>query len=152
MHSTSNLGIILEGARGFHHAESLRGCLFHLFFAHGRLQTMEVLHILKEVQRRILQFAACAFFLLVAFTPMLECFDRWDKPTTPMTDTELRVTAWLVVAGTVAVVAHLVRSAVLTVARGEASLHVIPALQLVSWHAPCCEVPTASPPLIPLRI
>jgi len=95
---------------------------------------------------------ACAFFALVAFTPTLECFDRWDKPTTPMTDTELRVTAWLVVAGTVAVVAHLVRLAALRVARGEASLYVAPAQPFVSWHAPCCEIPTASPPLIPLRI
>ncbi len=152
MHPSPNSGSILNPSRGFQNAESLRGSIFHLYFTHGRLRATAILHILKGVQRRFLQFVACVFFALVAFTPTLECFDRWDRPTVPMTDTELRVTAWLVVAGTVAVVARLVRLAALTVAHGEATLHVVPAPQLVAWHAPGCEVPTASPPFIPLRI
>ncbi len=107
--------------------------------------------MLKMMQRRILQLVACVFFLLVALTPVLECFDGWDGPTTPMTDTELRVTAWLIVAGTVGAVMQIVRAAARV-----ASVH--------RWIAPALPVNTGcvtrtqeavlspSPPIVPLRI
>lgn len=108
--------------------------------------------MLEAMAKRVLQFAACLFFLLVAFTPTLECFDRWDRPTTPMTDTELRATAWLVVVGAIAAVTKAVRSLALTKAASKGFLFQAPLVQVALWCSPCAAVPTASPPTAPLRI
>lgn len=108
--------------------------------------------MLETVAKRIVQFAACLFFLLVAFTPTLECFDKWDRPTTPMTDTELRVTAWLAIAGTVAAVIKVLRSIAHLQADRKGSLLRIPVVRVAVWCAPCDAVPTISPPFNPLRI
>jgi hypothetical protein len=108
--------------------------------------------MLETVARRIVQFAACLFVLLVAFTPTLECFDKWDRPTTPMTDTELRVTAWLAIAGTVAAVIKVLRSIAHLQVDRKGSLLRIPVVRVPAWCAPCDAVPTISPPCIPLRI
>lgn len=102
--------------------------------------------------KRFVQCAACVFVLMVAFTPLLECFDHWDGPTTPMTDTELRVTAWLAVAGTIAVVMRVAHSAALVKADCKGSQLRVIAVRAFLWCACCAAVPTASPPLIPLRI
>ncbi len=102
--------------------------------------------------KRIIQFAACALFLLAAFTPTLECFDRWDRPATPMTDTELRVTAWLAVAGTIAAVIKVLRSTAHLKVDRKGVLLQTPAIRFAVRCASCSPVPTISPPLIPLRI
>jgi len=108
--------------------------------------------MLEAMAKRIVQIVACAFFLLVAFTPTLECFDRWDRPATPMTDTELRVTAWLAVAGTIAAVIKVLCSATAFKVDRRGSVLRASVVRVALWCSPSDAVPTISPPLIPLRI
>jgi hypothetical protein len=47
--------------------------------------------------------------ILAALTPLMECFDRWDKNPSPASDTEIHLTAWFVGVGIVLTLAKLVR-------------------------------------------
>lgn len=47
--------------------------------------------------------------LLAALTPLMECFDHWDKHPGPANDTEIHLTAWFIGAGVVLSLAELLR-------------------------------------------
>jgi len=45
--------------------------------------------------------------ILAALTPLMECFDHWDKHPGPANDTEIHLTAWFVGVGIVLTLAEL---------------------------------------------
>ncbi len=95
---------------------------------------------------------ASVVLLLAALTPLMECFDHWDKAGPPINDTEIHLTAWFVGVGVVLTLAKVVRRAVAMVAA-----EMEPGEPFVAWPLLHMSVglqvePTGSPPLIPLRI
>lgn len=102
--------------------------------------------------RRIFQLAAIAIVLLAALTPLMECFDHWDARTGPAGDSEIHFTAFIVGVGIVFSLAELLRYIpLLTRTRQNSCTSSAP--QRVTQQRDIFPVaPTASPPLIPLRI
>jgi hypothetical protein len=107
---------------------------------------------LDAVSRRLFQLVAGIVLILAALTPLMECFDRWDKNPSPASDTEIHLTAWFVGVGIVLTLAKLVRYVPAPLGsnkRPEPVLHVWQALR----HGGDDRIEaTGSPPLIPLRI
>jgi hypothetical protein len=103
------------------------------------------------VSRRVYQLAGTLILLLAALTPLMECFDRWDKDPGPANDTEIHLTAWFVGVGVVLTLAKLLRRLpALAITRAtRRRFFQIPASRLVGIERPA---PTGSPPLLPLRI
>lgn len=104
------------------------------------------------MSKRIFQLVASVVLIFAALTPLAECFDHWDRNVAPANDTELRVTAWFVCAGFVLTAAKVLKYAPKpdgAMRRAGSLLEVGPATA-----APRIEriEPTASPPLVPLRI
>lgn len=104
------------------------------------------------MSRRIFQLAGTVVLILAAFTPLAECFDRWDKDSGPANDTEIHLTAWFAGVGFVLTLAKLLRRlpalATSRTTRDRSSL-LLSIPQLAHNERPA---PTGSPPLIPLRI
>ena len=107
---------------------------------------------LEAVSKRVFQIVATVVLLAAALTPLMECFDHWDKAGPPVNDTEIHLTAWFVGVGVVLTLAKVMQRAVTMVAtkvqRRDAS---------IVWTTLCAfdpahVEPTGSPPLIPLRI
>lgn len=108
--------------------------------------------ILEIVLRQVFKFVVGLVLILATLTPLVECFDHWDKNVAPANDTELRVTAWFVCAGLFIATAKLVRFVVpvsLTKRRPSEVLKPVATVQLTTN---LCPAPTASPPLLALRI
>lgn len=105
-----------------------------------------------RVSRRIFQCIAGLIFIFAALTPLVNCFDTWDRNQPPVNDTELRLTALFVVAGFVQALPRLVRKFLILAINLRWISRLLPstvALSCSDWVSP---EPTASPPLIPLRI
>jgi hypothetical protein len=101
------------------------------------------------VSRKIFQLAGTAILILATLTPLMECFDRWDNNSGPANDTEIRLTAWFVGIGVVLTLAKILRRIPpLAIHRAtiNRSFHFQPTAQNER------PIPTASPPLISLRI
>jgi hypothetical protein len=104
------------------------------------------------VSRRIFQCIAGLIFIFAALTPLVNCFDTWDRNQPPVNDTELRVTVLFVVAAFVQALPRLVRKFLILAINLRWISRLLPstvALSCSDWVSP---EPTASPPLIPLRI
>ena len=104
------------------------------------------------MSRRVYQLAGTVILILATLTPLMECFDRWDKDPGPANDTEIHLTAWFVGAGVVLTLARLLRHVpALAVSRTTRGLSFqLPASRLIDIERP---LPTGSPPpLLPLRI
>lgn len=109
--------------------------------------------ILTPVWRRIIQFVAALVLILAALTPLAECCDHWDgKTTVPANDPELRLTVFFAGAGALLVLAQLVRYAPVLATRRQSSWKLAPAKAPLFGDGPRGPVPTAGPPLLPLRI
>ena len=108
--------------------------------------------MLRAVSRRVYQFAGTLILLLATLTPLMECFDRWDRNPGPANDTEIHLTAWFVGVGVVLTLVKLLRH-VPVLAVAHAPRHTsfqLPASRLIDIE---CPTPTGSPPpLLPLRI
>ena len=106
----------------------------------------------ENVARRVFQFVAGLILIFSSLTPLINCFDTWDKRQPPVNDTELRATALVVFAGFLVVLPKLVRRFLIgavTLPRASAPERLAAALSCSNWVRP---EPSASPPLIPLRI
>jgi len=104
------------------------------------------------VSRRVFQLVAFLVLIFATLTPLANCFDTWDKGQPPANDTELQVTALFIGVGFVLVLPKLVRHFLISVIR----IQLTPRAFRLSAALPCSDwaspEPTASPPLIPLRI
>jgi hypothetical protein len=108
--------------------------------------------MLSPVARRLFQLAAGFVLILVTLTPLMECFDHWDKNAVPANDTELNITGWLIGAGIALAMAKLPRYIPTITASQKSSgrpRQAAAALRAVATNRPA---PTGSPPPIPLRI
>lgn len=102
--------------------------------------------------RRVFQFVAGLVLIFATLTPLANCFDTWDKNQPPANDTELQVTALVVFAGFALVLPKLVRRFLIRATRIPHTTEprrLIAVLSCSDWVKP---EPTASPPLIFLRI
>lgn len=103
--------------------------------------------------RFIFKLAIGIVLVLAAVTPMMECFDHWDRNVVPATDTELRVTAVFVCAGLVLAVAKLLRYVLAVADSKTSSIEISTAPFELRFDKTDGPLPTGSPPcLIPLRI
>lgn len=104
------------------------------------------------MSRRIFQLAAVVIVVLAALTPLMECFDHWDARTGPAGDSEIHFTAFIVGIGVVFSLAELLRyiPALIRPRIMQASHAAVPSLAPQRDLFPVA--PTASPPLVPLRI
>jgi hypothetical protein len=89
--------------------------------------------------------------MLAALTPLMECFDFWDKNPGPASDTEIHVTAWFVGVGIVLTIAKLLRHIPVFAILKTRQNQVLLARQTMPFGDYCFE-PRGSPPLISLRI
>lgn len=108
---------------------------------------------LQSVSRRLFQLVAGIVLILATLTPLMECFDRWDKHPVPSSDTEIHLTAWFVGVGIVLSLAKLLRHVpvlVNTMRRSDQFLHAWPSLRQAESDP--LETTGSPPPLIPLRI
>ena len=104
------------------------------------------------MSRRIFQIVAAAVLIFAALTPLMECFDHWDKSPAPANDTEIHATALFVGVGIVLTLAELLRYVPKLVQRGDYSFPMELQRQAIwIWQDVSLE-PTGSPPVIPLRI
>ena len=104
------------------------------------------------MSRRVFQCIAGLVLVFATLTPLANCFDTWDRNQPPVNDTELRLTALFVVAGFVQALPRLVRKFLILAINLRWISRLLPstvALSCSDWVSP---EPTASPPLIPLRI
>ena len=107
---------------------------------------------LRQVSRRVFQIVAAAILILAALTPLMECFDQWDKSPGPGNDTEIHATALFVGMGIVLTLAELLRY-VPGLVRLRDCRSPIPSLAWVIFTQETESLePTCSPPLTPLRI
>jgi hypothetical protein len=108
--------------------------------------------ILQAMSRRFFHAAASFVLIIAALTPLMECFDYWDKNPGPASDTEIHLTAWFVGAGIVLTLAKLLKYVPRFVSSGKDSHPGLPNVQLAWQWTDRTLTPTASPPLTPLRI
>lgn len=104
------------------------------------------------MSRRVFQLVAALVLLFATLTPLINCFDTWDKGQPPANDTELQVTAFFIGAGFVLVLPKLVRRLVIPAIRTQLAprpFRLGLSLFCSDWANP---EPAPSPPLIPLRI
>lgn len=102
--------------------------------------------------RRLLQCAAFLVLIFATVTPVVNCFDTWDKGQAPANDTELQVTALFIGAGFVLVLPKLVRRFRIAAVRLQrAAAPVVATGEIVSPYRTRPE-PSASPPPVPLRV
>jgi hypothetical protein len=104
------------------------------------------------VSRRLFHFVAGIVVILATLTPLMECFDKWDKSPSPTSDTEIHLTAWFVGVGIVLTLAKLLRY-VPKLERAYRRSNLI----LLFWQGlrqgkDDRLEPTGSPPITPLRI
>ncbi|HEY4050603.1 MAG TPA: hypothetical protein VGM27_27370 [Acidobacteriaceae bacterium] len=104
------------------------------------------------MSRRLFELAAGIVLILATLTPLMECFDRWDKNPTPASDTEIHFTAWFVGVGIVLTLAKLVRYLPAFVGLSRRSEPILLVWQALRHGGDAHLEPTGSPPLIPLRI
>lgn len=105
-----------------------------------------------NVSRRIFQCAAALVLIFATVTPLVNCFDSWDKGQPPADDTEIHVAVLFVVAGFAMVLPKLVRHLLNSGIRIERTAR-IPCFELGAFFPNrITPEPTASPPLISLRI
>ena len=105
------------------------------------------------VSRRIFQAAAVVVMLFATLTPLANCFDTWDKNPAPANDTEMHLAAWFAGAGIVLVMTKAVRIVPVpakNTRRMRLPRAIAPGDRIASSGD--SPLPTASPPLIPLRI
>lgn len=95
---------------------------------------------------------ASVVLLLAALTPLMECFDHWDKAGPPVNDTEIHLTAWFVGVGVVLTLAKVMRRAVAVAVSKVERREAVVAWPLLRVFDGRQVEPTGSPPLIPLRI
>lgn len=107
---------------------------------------------LRAVSRRLFQIAAAAILILAALTPLMECFDHWDKSPGPGNDTEIHATALFVGVGIVLTLAKLLRYVPRLVRVGEGRRSTPSLAWAILTQATESLEPTGSPPLMPLRI
>lgn len=105
-----------------------------------------------RVSRRIFQCIAGLIFIFAALTPLVNCFDTWDRNQPPVNDTELRLTALFVVAGFVQALPRLVRKFLIVSIGLRRVSRPLPSTVVLSSSGWVRPEPTASPPLISLRI
>jgi hypothetical protein len=110
--------------------------------------------ILISVSKRTFQIAVALVVLFGTLTPLANAFDTWDKgaAAAPANDTELHLTAWVVGAGFVLVMTKLMRYAP-AFTNGMKRIECLRRVPTISSPV-CtdCSEPTASPPLVALRI
>jgi hypothetical protein len=104
------------------------------------------------VSRRIFQLVASAVLILAALTPLMECFDRWDRSAGPVSDSEIHLTAWIVGVGIVLTLAKLLRYVPALVRSAKEANQALPIWQALRQGEDDRVEPTGSPPVIPLRI
>jgi hypothetical protein len=112
----------------------------------GRLDTLNVM------SSRLFQLAAGIVLILAALTPVMECFDRWDKNPGPANDTEIYLTAWFVGVGIVLTLAKLLRYIPTFASSHGRGNSIFSVRQALVWVHVDAVAPAASPPDIPLRI
>lgn len=95
---------------------------------------------------------ATVVLLAAALTPLMECFDHWDKAGPPVNDTEIHLTAWFVGVGVVLTLAKVMQRAVAMVASKAERREAFVAMPALRAFDGARVEPTGSPPLIPLRI
>lgn len=106
----------------------------------------------EQVRHRAFQFVAGLVLIFATLTPLVNCFDSWDKGQPPANDTELQVTALFLGAGFVLVLPQLVPWLFdRTVRREQAPTMASDRAAPLAAHA-SRPVPSVSPPPIPLRI
>lgn len=104
-----------------------------------------------NVARCVFQLVAGLVLILATLTPLANCFDSWDKRQPPVNDTEFQLTALYVFAGFAMVLPKFLRkfsNRAIALARMLQFSRPV-ALSCSDWVKP---EPSASPPLIPLRI
>lgn len=101
---------------------------------------------------RVFQFAAVFVLLFATLTPLANCFDTWDKNPAPANDTEMHLAAWFAGAGIVLVITKTQR-VVPAPSRSGRQMRSPRLVARADRNAlDGLPEPTASPPLIPLRI
>ena len=103
------------------------------------------------MSRRLFQIVAGIVLILAALTPLMECFDHWDKSPGPANDTEIHLTAWFVAVGIALTLAKLLRyvPAFIYSRRSDQAFCTWPGLRKEADDRP---EPTVSPPMFSLRI
>ncbi|GGA55360.1 hypothetical protein GCM10011507_03270 [Edaphobacter acidisoli] len=107
---------------------------------------------LEVVSKRVFQIVATVVLLAAALTPLMECFDHWDKAGPPVNDTEIHLTAWFVGVGVVLTLAKVMQRAVKIVATRVQHPEAFVVWPMLHAFDSAHVEPTGSPPPIPLRI
>lgn len=102
--------------------------------------------------RRLFQIAAGLVLIAATLTPLMESFDHWDGKVAPINDTELNVTALFVGVGLVLTLSKLMRYIPALASSLRQICQRLEAPRAVRTDENTCPMPTASPPLTPLRI
>lgn len=115
-------------------------------------RTCFIASTIGKVPRRIGKLVVTVIVLFATLTPLANCFDTWDKNPNPAKDTETHLAAWFAAAGFVLVMAELshLKPPAARPGRGQRAAVSMGARQLPA-ESPG-PAPTASPPLLPLRI
>ena len=123
---------------------------------HGQRRSLYGWHaattIIGAVRHRIYCLATLVIVLFATLSPLANCFDTWDKNPAPASDTEMHVAAWFAGAGFVLVMAKLVRVTPSSSHKGRLPGRVRRVPVVVQPDESRSPIPTASPPLLPLRI
>ncbi len=101
---------------------------------------------------RRFQIVAGIVLILAALTPLMECFDHWDKSPGPANDTEIHLTAWFVGVGIVLTLAKAMRYVPAFTRIRRRPDEVFRAWQALRVEENGRPKPTVSPPVLPLRI
>ena len=104
------------------------------------------------MSRRVFQCIAGLVLVFATLTPLANCFDTWDRNQPPVNDTELRVTVLFVVAAFVQALPRLVRKFLIFSIDLRWISRLLPSVVALSCSGWVRPEPTASPPLISLRI
>ena len=107
---------------------------------------------LMLMSKRIFQVFGAIVLVLAALTPLVECFDHWDKNVVPANDTELRATALAVCVGFALTAARLFRLIPVPGVSRSWSKPVLETKRAIARPEAKCVGPTSSPPLVVLRI
>ena len=143
---------LVIGQRGRRKVWISRSGIFDCGFGGACLREQRPRTSLSSVSKHSFQFVASVVLLLAALTPLMECFDHWDKPGPPINDTEIHLTAWFVGVGVVLTLAKVMRRAVAMVATTFERREAFVAWPLLHVSDGSLVEPTGSPPRIPLRI